>query len=301
MKSEFLGFDLNSYFYSMVKQIPSCMVSTFGHLARSLGDIKAAKACGYLLSVNPDPETIPGHRVVFSTGEVGQYSGAGKEKIQRLREEGIRTVDGHVSDFPGIVFSDFRSNMPLKAMANEQENMAKDVSLIDDYTEGNYAAVDVSYDDRFAYAAVVMEDGSKRTVKTLVTETKFPYIPGYLSYREFPAIEPVLRGFNGITLVDGNGILHPRGFGLASFTGVMLNIPTIGVAKSLLMGKVSGETVTVNGVEVGFVLGKRMIISPGHKISLESSVNTVKSLNDGSYPEILQTAHIETVKLRKGK
>ncbi len=74
------------------------------------------------------------------------------------------------------------------------------------------AAVDVSYhggDE--AFAAAVVQRGSEVHVRTAVARVRFPYIPGYLFYREFPAIREVVRDIDGVLLIDGNGVLHPPG------------------------------------------------------------------------------------------
>lgn len=300
-ESKFIGFDLRTYFYSLVTQIPKGMVSTYGELALSLGDIKAAKACGYMLSIDHDRSIVPGHRVVRSTGEIGKYSHSYdiSDKVNKLEAEGTYVKEGHVENFQEKLFNEFRSDMPLREIAAEQDSMARSVSTEDHYELDRIAAVDVSYDEKHAYAALVVEDGGTQTVTTRVTETKFPYIPGYLSYHEYPAIESLLRSYRGLLLVDGNGILHPRGIGLASFIGVMMDIPTIGVAKSLLMGQVDQSRVSIGERYIGYMLNQHMIVSPGNRVSMETSVELVNSLNSGKYPAILKAAHDNTVKLRK--
>ena len=70
LQSPFVDFDLYSDFYALVRQIPKGMVTTYGNLARALGDVVAARACGYMLSINPDPIGTPCYKVVKAGGEV---------------------------------------------------------------------------------------------------------------------------------------------------------------------------------------------------------------------------------------
>ncbi len=120
---------------------------------------------------------------------------------------------------------------------------------------------------------------------------RMPYIPGLLSFRELPCI---LGAFNllkqqpDLVMVDGQGIAHPRRLGIASHLGLWLELPTIGCAKSILTGhhgalsEEAGSWVPLktDGEVIGAVVRTRahvkpMIISPGHRISLETSVRFV--------------------------
>ncbi|AUT03935.1 deoxyribonuclease V [Nostoc sp. CENA543] len=121
--------------------------------------------------------------------------------------------------------------------------------------------------------------------------TSFPYIPGFLSFREIPAILDALEKINttpDIILCDGQGIAHPRRLGIASHLGVIINMSTIGVAKSLLIGKHdelpdtkgSYQPLIHKGETVGAVLRTRagvkpVYVSSGHKISLPTAIDYV--------------------------
>ncbi|MBD2363073.1 deoxyribonuclease V [Anabaena minutissima FACHB-250] len=121
--------------------------------------------------------------------------------------------------------------------------------------------------------------------------TTFPYIPGFLSFREIPAILDALEKIQttpDIILCDGQGIAHPRRLGIASHLGVIINIPTIGVAKSLLIGKHeelpdtkgSWQPLIHHGETIGAVLRTRagvkpVYVSSGHKISLPTAIDYV--------------------------
>ncbi len=136
---------------------------------------------------------------------------------------------------------------------------------------------------------------------------EFPYVPGYLSFREGPAI---LRAFERLVnkpdliLFDGQGIAHPRGIGIASHIGVILNIPAIGCAKSRLIGEYdepdrrrgSWKYLYHDGKKVGAVLRTRddvrpIFVSPGHLIDIKSSIDVVMNCVRGfRLPEPLRRA-----------
>lgn len=121
--------------------------------------------------------------------------------------------------------------------------------------------------------------------------TSFPYIPGFLSFREIPAVLDALEKIKitpDLILCDGQGIAHPRRFGIACHLGVIVNIPSIGVAKSLLVGKHeelpdtrgSWQPLTHKGEIVGAVLRTRVGVKPvyvssGHRISLPTAIDYV--------------------------
>jgi len=136
---------------------------------------------------------------------------------------------------------------------------------------------------------------------------QFPYVPGYLSFREGPPIIAAAKKLKtkpDVILVDGQGIAHPRGAGIASFLGVMLNVPAIGCAKTRLVGdyrepgvkKGKWSQLEYEGKIVGAVLRTRegvkpLFLSPGHRMDLESSIRIVLSCV-GKYriPEPLRCA-----------
>jgi deoxyribonuclease V len=158
------------------------------------------------------------------------------------------------------------------------------------------AGVDVAFEDsgRITRAAVVVLCWpGLETVDSAVarTETSFPYVPGLLSFRELPAVLEAIRGLNekpDLWLCDGQGIAHPRRFGIASHLGVLLDAPTIGVGKSRLIGehdevgwnRGNWVPLTHEGERVGAVLRTRdkvnpVYISVGHRIALHTAVNWV--------------------------
>lgn len=121
--------------------------------------------------------------------------------------------------------------------------------------------------------------------------TDFPYIPGFLSFREAPAVLEALGRLKtrpDLLIVDGHGYAHPRGFGIACHIGVESGLPSIGAGKSILVGQFtmpalkagSRQPLRYKGETVGTVLRTRdgvapLFVSSGHKISLDSAVDWV--------------------------
>jgi len=130
-----------------------------------------------------------------------------------------------------------------------------------------------------------------------------PYVSGHLFLRELPGVLRVLRKAKkecalDVVLVDGHGIAHPRRSGLAVFVGVITKLPTIGVAKSRLVGEIvereGGKFVVLNGEVVGTVVthGKRqLIVSPGNLIDTESAHKMVKLLIERGI-DVMKIAHL---------
>jgi deoxyribonuclease V len=144
----------------------------------------------------------------------------------------------------------------------------------------------------------------------------FPYIPGFLSFREGPAIIKAIRRLKtkpDLILFDGQGIAHPKGMGIASHVGVLLNIPSIGCAKSRLVGdyaepgRSKGEfsKLTLKNHTVGAVLRTRdrvrpLFVSPGHLINLEGAIHMViQCVRKYRIPEPLRRADALSKELRK--
>lgn len=199
----------------------------------------------------------------------------------------------------------------------QQKVMAQQVITHDDFgSVDTVAGVDVSntrFDpQKMVYGAGVLFSFPKLEILQTVSKGErqdFPYIPGLLGFREAPVLVDVCSQFKvkpDLIFVDGQGISHPRRLGIACHLGIMLDIPTIGVAKTVLVGEpagVLGEAVgsTVPLVWKGQVLGaflrtkKRcapLIISPGHRVSLETAVELVmKSVGRYRIPEPTRFAH----------
>ncbi len=183
------------------------------------------------------------------------------------------------------------------------------------------AGADVSYckeNKKILVAAVVlMQLPGLSVVEEAVSYRKvdFPYVPGYLSFREAPPLIAAFRKLVArpdVILFDGQGIAHPRGLGLASHMGVILGIPSLGCAKKRLVGDhdvIGNETgsrapLIFEGNEVGSVLRtkngvKPVYVSPGHMIDTENAVDIVlRCLTSYRLPEPVRLAHLLTRKAR---
>ncbi|MEW6491801.1 MAG: deoxyribonuclease V [Cyanobacteriota bacterium] len=178
-----------------------------------------------------------------------------------------------------------------------QKQLQSEVILEDQLGEVQYVAgVDVGFEDDYAIsraAVAVLSFPDLQLVEHTIARrpTTFPYIPGFLSFREVPVVIDALEKVNtmpDLILCDGQGIAHPRGFGLACHLGVLVDMPTIGVAKSLLVGKHdelplekgSWQPLQYRGKTVGVVLRSRtgvkpLYVSPGYRISLPTAIDYV--------------------------
>jgi len=296
--------DLFEEIYRIVRQVPRGKVSTYGAVARALGDIRASRAVGVAMNINPDPEFTPCYRIVNSDGTVGGFSMGVDEKIRRLKEDGIEVVNGRIKNFEQVFFDDFFARYPLKSLREEQIRLSRRVVLDDSFEKDELVAgVDVAYsrkNKRLACAACVVMDKNLNIVeqKWLIDEVNFPYIPTYLAYRELPIIAKIIQKLEqkpDILMVDGNGILHPFGMGIASHIGVVMDIPTIGVAKGLLCGEEKNGIITINGSLSGYALHhskKPIFVSPGHRVSAETALKIVKRFLRYRLPEPIRHAHI---------
>lgn len=186
-----------------------------------------------------------------------------------------------------------------------QHELAKQIILEDHIDEVRFVAgVDmaINEENEMARAAVVLlRYPDMEIVERHIYEepVRMPYVPGLLSFREAPCVLGAfakLRQRPQIVMVDGHGIAHPRRIGIASHLGLWLQIPTIGCGKSLFvghydknaLGEEAGSWVPLldKGEAIGAMVRTRtrvnpMIISPGHLISLESSVSYALACSKG--------------------
>src|SRR6266571_7572454 len=194
-------------------------------------------------------------------------------------------------------------NLPIQEAIALQHQLAKQIILQDHVGEVKHVAgVDMAINEvsGMARAAVVLLSyPALEIVERHVYEepVRMPYVPGLLSFRELPCILgafDLLKQQPELVMVDGQGIAHPRRLGIASHLGLWLDLPTIGCAKSILIGHhdpLSEEVGSWVPLEadrevIGAVLRTRaqvkpMIISLGHRISLETSLRYVLACSRG--------------------
>ena len=179
------------------------------------------------------------------------------------------------------------------------------------------AGVDVAYTNKHSIGAVVVLDyNSMKPIetKTAITETRFPYIPTFLSFREIPPVVSAIRKLTikpDVFLIDGQGIAHPYRLGFASHLGVILDIVTIGVAKNILCGQITdrGDRFWKPIIDEGEIIGgavftkpgaKPVYVSVGHKISLKTAIKIILACSrECRIPEPLRKAHMTAQKTKR--
>jgi len=211
---------------------------------------------------------------------------------------------------------------PTEAVALQRE-LASQVVLqpLDISKIETVAGVDISF-NKFSetiYAGiVVLKFPTLEIVETsgIVSETKFPYIPGLLSFREIPALLAAwekLENTPDVLICDGQGRAHPRRFGVACHAGILTGKPSIGCAKSVLVGKFDEPPVARGNwspmihreEEIGAALRTKnnvapVYVSPGHLIDSKTSIEILLRC-DGGYrvPEPTRQAHLFVNELRQ--
>jgi len=203
----------------------------------------------------------------------------------------------------------------LKAARRAQDEMAASVIVADEPRVPRLlGGADIStqrFDPaRRVFAALVTLDAAGREVSraTQADVARFPYVPGFLGFREVPALVAAWDWLDpkpDLLLVDGHGIAHPRGVGVATQLGLMLDCPTIGVAKSQLVGEAGplpdavGAHVPLmwKGQRIGVVLRTRrganpVYVSVGHRVSLDRAIAVVLGTTQGRrLPATTRAAH----------
>jgi deoxyribonuclease V len=198
-------------------------------------------------------------------------------------------------------------------LRQEQLKLAPKVILTDQFSKYNtIAGVYTLTTDHQLICGITVCDAKTFEIldkKYATAEPKFPYIPGFLSYRESPVILDAfskLRVEPDLLILKGNGTLHPRRLGVASHIGLLLDKPTIGIAKKLLCGTKREGTVYIDKDAVAKEVkikeaGNPVLVSPGHMVSLKTSVEIIKECKKEPYklPLPLALAHKYANKVKK--
>jgi len=189
-------------------------------------------------------------------------------------------------------------NGNLAAARALQAELAQQVVLRDDFTTPlrTIAGFDVGFEDGGVVtraAAVLLDAQSLQLLESRIARipTRMPYIPGLLSFRELPALLDalaLLQQTPDLVFVDGHGIAHPRRLGIAAHFGVATGLPTIGVAKKILVGghaslhQMRGAYTPLRDktAQIGWVLRSKpkcnpLIVSPGHRVSMAAAAELV--------------------------
>lgn len=185
------------------------------------------------------------------------------------------------------------------------------------------AGADISY-NRFSdiiYAGIIVLDYPSlrpRWQSTVIGRMTFPYVPGLLSFRELPAVLEAWKQLSfrpDVVMLDGQGIAHPRRLGIASHFGLITGCPSLGCAKSVLVGKFDppppsrgSRSAMLHGHDtVGYALRTKdrvnpVYVSPGHGLSLEDAVSITLTCARGyRIPEPTRQAHLLVNALRRGE
>ena len=185
------------------------------------------------------------------------------------------------------------------ALRELQSELARQVQLRDGYPKPlrSIAGFDVGFEDDGATtraAAVLLDADTLAVIDQQVARlpTRMPYIPGLLSFRELPALLAaldLLPARPDLAFVDGHGIAHPRRLGIAAHFGVATGLPSIGVAKKVLVGQARLALHEMRGAftplrdgdaQIGWLLRSKpgclpLVVSPGHKVAMASAAELV--------------------------
>lgn len=183
----------------------------------------------------------------------------------------------------------------VAALRAVQEGLASRVRLKDEFSKPlrTVAGFDVGFEDDGATtraAAVLLDADTLETLETRLVRmpTRMPYIAGLLSFRELPALLDALALLSqtpDLVFIDGQGIAHPRRLGIATHFGIVTDLPTIGVAKKVLVGTPSitlhdmrGAFTTLrdHGEQIGWLLRSKpgclpLVVSPGHRVAMATA------------------------------
>ena len=284
--------DFDAALAAILGQIPRGRHATCGAVARALGDVAAAPAVAERVRENP---RLP-RRDAIATAE------------------GIPLTGGRIHGEP---FTRFRGGALLTQLRRRQLRERERLSLRGPTRFRTVCGIDVAYRGDRAFAAAVVTDASGADVlatASAVVNVTFPYIPGYLAFRELPAIQAAWRELPTrpeLLLVDAHGIAHPAGFGAACAAGLALDAPTIGVAKSRLTGSMESAPapgtlvrLVIDGAQRGWVLRPTasrslVYVSPGHRIGLPTCGRIIPPLCRSGIPEPIRMADRECKEMKR--
>jgi deoxyribonuclease V len=311
-----LNVDLAAELKRLLRQVPAGKLTTFGALARALGDVRAAAWVAKALRSHAHTATCACHRVLRQSGELSTSQTDSTQRQQLIRE-GWQVTNRRVLEATFLTAEKFQSTAPLTALQGVLADIAADVSEQPlPWRSVQFCGLDVAYPQtQLARAAAVLMDADTLEVQRIeVAETRveFPYIPGYLTFRELPPLLAVWRQMEPhvdsqtVCFVDGNGRLHPRRAGIACAFGVATQRPTVGIGKSLLCGRVSQSTATprepTGVIDRGEIIGHAVCnatgccyVSVGNGLSLADACRlAIESTREGRLPAPIVAADRQT-------
>jgi deoxyribonuclease V len=241
-------------------------------------------------------------------------------KVQEQHDLSVLTASNHMAQYKQLHSWDMS---PGEAVALQKE--LRDRVIVEPLHRKieTIAGADISFNkySPTLYAGIVVLNVQTLEVIEevgVVTQVTFPYLPGLLSFRETP---PLLEAWSKLksepdaVMIDGHGLAHPRRFGIACHVGLLVDRPTLGCGKSVLVGKYqepppergSWTPMLDKGEVVGAALRTKSKVSPiyvtvGHRIDLESAIALTLQC-DGGYrqPEPTRRAHLLVNALRRGE
>lgn len=201
--------------------------------------------------------------------------------------------------------NEWRNKIQLREPQTEIRTLAGCDISFNKYSETIYAGI------------VVLEVGTHKVVEQagVITTARFPYIPGLLSFREVPALLEVWQKLTtepDAVMLDGQGIAHPRRMGIGAHFGLLVNRPTLGCAKTVLVGKFEmpapergqWSPMIYKGDTIGAAVRTKnkvqpVYVSPGHLMDLPTAIDLVLQF-DGGYriPEPTRQAHLQVNQMR---
>ena len=302
--------EMDRWVQYMISMIPEGHVSTFGDIARGLGDVRASRAVGNLIASGGLDAPI--HRVIYSDGRIPEPSlGKLHEETDKKNPNGIR-----------IQFD--VSKPPLQSLSEVQTATADLLDLNWRGEVNNLFGVDISSKGSLHVAAGSVQDlkGEEVGNVSVTGEMGLPYISGYLFFREGPLLIKLYSKALGagyldgrsLLIIDGNGILHPRRMGIASHLGVVLDKPCCGVCKRLMTGQIESDTNLLDDLEysevkdrdetIGFAVSKGgrkpYYLSPGHACDISGLLEVMAPVSIRRIPEPTRRAHVLANEIRRG-
>jgi deoxyribonuclease V len=208
------------------------------------------------------------------------------------------------SDFLSIYSDAIELQREIAKKVIAEDTLHKEIEYI--------CGIDVSYKKNIAYcSAAIIKKNTLELIESVNSKSvvRHPYISGLFILRESMPILTTLKSLKNhfdLLLIDGHGLLHPRKCGLATYIGVLIDKPTIGVAKSLLCGSImEDQSIEYDGIVLGFTIkkeGKKQIyVSVGHKISLTTAIQIIKKITKKEewVPEPLRIADLNSKQFSK--